>query len=58
MLSTNNSNARPTQQTNMKTFQDDKPLLHIVLILLGVIVGSFIGTISAVLLLGTLLSWR
>ena len=39
----------------MKTFIDDKPILRYSLIIFGVIMGSFLGTISATLLLGVLL---
>lgn len=39
----------------MKTFIDDKPILRYALITFGVIIGSFVGTISATLLLGVIL---
>ena len=38
----------------MKTFNDDKPLLRYALLGFGVIACSFVGTISAVLLIGVL----
>ena len=39
----------------MKTFNDDKPILRYSLIIFGVIIGSFFGTISATILLGVIL---
>ena len=38
----------------MKTFTDDKPLLRYALLGFGVVVCSFLGTISAILLIGVL----
>ena len=41
--------------TLKKTFNSDKPLLRHVLLLFGVAVASFVGTIAAILLTGTIL---
>jgi hypothetical protein len=39
----------------MKIFADDRPILRYLIIIFGVIIGLFLGTISVTLLLGVLL---
>ena len=39
----------------MKTFLDDRPILRYCFIIAGVLVGSFVGTVSAILLVAILL---
>lgn len=39
----------------MKTFIDDRPILRYSLIIASVLIGSFVGTVSAILLVAVLL---
>ena len=39
----------------MKTFLDDRPILRYTLIIAGAVMGSFVGTVSAILLIAVLL---